>query len=120
MKTRHWWGPIAFVVAFWAVLSGAEPPRDPAGGALSTREARIYQQVCSQCHARPGIGVPVVGDAEAWRERRARGLDALLATTVNGTRGMPPLGSCSFCSEAELRRLVAFVAGLPVPAEAGR
>jgi cytochrome c5 len=87
------------------------------GAGLPAREARIYQQVCAVCHAREGIGVPVTGDAAAWEARRARGLDSLFENTVNGTRGMPPLGTCSFCTEDELRRLVAYVAGLPLPEE---
>jgi cytochrome c5 len=96
------------LVASAVAPAAADPP-------LAPREARIYQQICAQCHARPGIGVPQVGDPAAWRERAARGLDALVASTVNGVRGMPPLGTCSFCSEGDFRELAAFMAGLPAP-----
>jgi cytochrome c5 len=64
--------------------------------------------------------VPLVGDAAAWEGRRAQGFETLLANTVNGVRDMPPLGTCGACSEDDLRRLVAFVAGLPLPARESR
>jgi len=35
----------------------------------------------------------------------------LLAHTVNGYRGMPPLGACGSCSEADLRALVVYLSG---------
>lgn len=88
-----------------------------AGGAnLSPSETRVLQQVCGACHARPGIGVPVMGDEAAWTPLREKGLERLLRNSVEGFGGMPPLGTCSWCSESELRRLVAWMAGLPVPA----
>jgi cytochrome c5 len=80
---------------------------------LSPDGARAYQTACASCHARPGTGAPLVGDDAAWAVRRAQGADVLLAHTVNGYRGMPPLGTCGLCSEAELRALVAYMAGLP-------
>lgn len=103
-----------------AVTAGAADPEAPLLGA---RQARIFQQACARCHARPGIGVPLIGDEAAWRDRRERGFDALLATTVNGNLLMPPLGTCGACTEDDLRRLVAFVAGyaaLPDVAGAAR
>ncbi len=81
--------------------------------ALTAREAQVFQQICAECHTQPGIGVPVVGDETEWQARRAKGLDQLLANTVDGWLGMPPLGTCSFCSEEELRHLVIFLAGMP-------
>jgi cytochrome c5 len=85
---------------------------EPAGVAqLSPRLVLTYQSVCAECHARPGTGAPLAGDSGAWAKRRAQGADALLAHTVNGYRGMPPLGACGACSEAELRALVAYLSG---------
>lgn len=85
---------------------------------LGERQARIFQQTCAHCHIRPIPLVPQLGDESEWVDRRARGFDELLAGTVNGVGGMPPLGTCSFCTEDDLRRLVAFIAGWGrVPAE---
>lgn len=88
--------------------------RSPAARAqLGPEAARAYQTACASCHARPGTGAPLTGDEGAWRDRRAQGADVLLAHTVDGYKGMPPLGTCGLCSEAELRALVAYMAGLP-------
>ena len=96
-------------------LAGAASAGPPA--ALGPREARIFQLVCAQCHLRPAIGVPQLGDAAAWRERSARGEASLLANSVDGVGGMPPLGTCAFCSEEDLRLLARFLAGLPPEGE---
>ena len=97
--------------------AGADGEIAPAG--LDARRARIFQQACAHCHARPEIGVPLIGDAVAWKARAAQGLDVLVANTVNGIGNMPPLGTCGFCSEKDLRILAAFLAGLPADAGVG-
>ncbi len=92
-------------------------PSAPRAAALSSAQTRILQQICSNCHARPGISVPRMGDERAWQPLRAKGLDTLVTNTVNGFGKMPPLGTCSWCSESDLRALVALMAGLPVDSE---
>jgi cytochrome c5 len=87
----------------------------PVGVELRPELALVYQAACAPCHARPGIGAPLAGDEADWSERRARGLDALLDSTVAGVGGMPPLGTCGLCSEDDLRELIAYLARLPPP-----
>ena len=82
-------------------------------GELTPRETVVLQTICAPCHTQPGTGVPLLGDSVEWSKRRAKGLEQLLANTINGQAGMPPLGTCSFCSEDELRRLVRLFVGLP-------
>lgn len=103
---------LAAMIAGLVGASGAAADESPLGD----RQARLFQQACAHCHLRPGLGVPVVGDEADWNERRAQGFEALLANTVVGVRDMPPLGTCASCTEEDLRRLVAFLAGLPLPA----
>jgi len=79
----------------------------------SSREAYVLGQVCAQCHARPGIDAPQMGDEDEWAPRRAAGFERLLANTIDGYGGMPPLGTCSFCTEEELRRLVSIISCMP-------
>jgi cytochrome c5 len=81
--------------------------------ALDPAQTRVYQTACATCHARPGIGAPLTGIDEDWRERRKKGMDGLLVSTVNGFRGMPPLGTCGLCSEKDFRALIQFMAGVP-------
>lgn len=103
----------ALLLSLLAACSPGGEAEPAARAQLGPEEARIYQTACASCHARPGTGAPLTGDEAAWAERRAQGADVLLAHTVNGWRGMPPLGTCGLCSEAELRALVAYMAGLP-------
>jgi cytochrome c5 len=88
------------------VLAPAAAPAEP----LDARLAQVYTQVCATCHQRPETGAPLTGDPAAWRTAAAAGREAMLANTVAGVRGMPPLGTCGFCTEDDLRRLIAFMA----------
>lgn len=97
----------------------AAPPQQATP--LNARQAGYYQNICASCHAEAQSGVPQTGDAAAFAARAERGFESLVAGTVNGMPFMPPLGSCSACSEADLRALVAYVSGVPDPsAAAGR
>jgi cytochrome c5 len=77
---------------------------------LDPRLAQIYTQVCATCHQRPETRAPLTGDPETWRAAAGHGRAAMLANTVAGVRGMPPLGTCGFCTEEDLRRLIDFMA----------
>lgn len=104
---------MALIVAGFSLACGTTTsPTPPAPVTLSTQQAVVLQRICAECHLRPGIGSPTIGYEDDWKARRAKGFDVLLANTVNGYRQMPPLGTCSFCSEEDLRQLVAYVAGL--------
>jgi cytochrome c5 len=74
--------------------------------------ARVYAQTCKACHAVAASGAPLTGDRAAWQPRVAQGLPTLLEHTVNGYKGMPPLGACMDCSEQEFEGLIRFMAGL--------
>jgi cytochrome c5 len=91
-----------------------------AGAAqLSARQSQLLANNCLQCHARAGVGAPQAGDVEAWKPYAAKGEPAMLVNAVQGAGGMPPLGYCSACTEADFRALIRFMAGLPAPAAAG-
>jgi len=81
--------------------------------ALDPGQTRAYRTACAACHARPDIGAPLTGIDADWRERRKKGIEGLLVSTVNGFRGMPPLGTCGLCSENDFRALIRYMAGLP-------
>jgi cytochrome c5 len=83
----------------------------PVFAQLDERQGKLLSNNCLQCHARPGIGVPLMGNAPDWTERNRKGMDALLVNVVQGMRGMPPLGYCSACSEQDFRALIAAMSG---------
>jgi cytochrome c5 len=91
----------------------APPARTPAQvEALRPAEARlaaVYERACFLCHARSGTGAPLVGDTAAWAPRLAKGRDALVAQVRQGLGGMPALGLCPDCSDADFAALIDFM-----------
>ena len=79
--------------------------------------AQLYGASCKQCHANPAAGAPLTGDVQAWAPRLEKGMDTLLDHSINGFQGMPPLGLCMQCGEADFRALIEFMAAAPQPAE---
>jgi len=94
----------------------AAPPSAPATAAVAApadpKLAKLYAQTCKACHTSPGSGAPQAGDAKAWEPRVAQGMRVLLDHSVNGYKGMPPLGSCMDCGEKEFEALIRFMAAM--------
>ena len=73
---------------------------------------KIFQEYCSACHSKnPSIDInaPRLGDEKAWKEKRAWGVDALLAITIHGQGAMPARGGCFECSDAQLREAILYL-----------
>ena len=79
---------------------------------LTKRQAKLLIHNCVQCHARAATGAPGIGHAENWKTRDSAGEDKLLRSVIEGLGGMPPLGYCAACTQADLRALTRTVAGL--------
>ncbi len=79
--------------------------------------AALYTASCKACHTVPASRAPMTGSARAWGVRMNKGMDRLLENTISGYKGMPPMGLCSDCSEADLRDLISFMATPPEPAD---
>jgi cytochrome c5 len=94
----------------WAGAASAQDPPAPADAA---RIGLLYAQTCMACHTSPSSGAPQAGDRDAWQPRLRQGADVLLQHTIDGFRGMPPLGSCMDCTEADFDGLIRFMAGAP-------
>lgn len=78
-----------------------------AGGGMTGEQ--VYKQSCFACHATGVSNAPKLADAGAWSARIAKGMDALLASTINGVNLMPPRGTCMSCSDDELRAAVEYL-----------
>lgn len=86
-------------------MTGADSmPSDP-------ELARIYRSSCYSCHRYGAGGAPQTGNQKQWQARMEKGMDALMDSTINGYRGMPPMGACMDCGEAEFHALIRFMAG---------
>lgn len=75
--------------------------------AQESRDAEtIFDDFCFSCHGTGWENAPVIGDSFAWEERKEQGIDVLLKHTLEGFNTMPAKGSCTDCSEEELRKVV--------------
>ena len=54
-------------------------------------------------------GAPLLGNAEQWQPRVDKGMDALMASTLNGLNAMPAKGTCMNCSDDELNAAVTYM-----------
>jgi len=69
----------------------------------------VYSQFCFACHATGASDAPLLADAQAWAPRVAKGMDVLIASTLNGLGMMPAKGACMDCSDDELRAAVDYI-----------
>ena len=67
----------------------------------------LYRENCSVCHNKGKLGAPKLGDQTIWAPRIAKGLDRLIANTIDGTH--PKNGSCPYCSTSEVIAAVKYM-----------
>lgn len=70
---------------------------------------QVYDQFCFVCHTTGVGGAPKVGEAADWTDRTGKGMDELMASTLNGLNAMPAKGTCMNCSDEELSEAVAYM-----------
>lgn len=54
--------------------------------------ADLYQANCFACHGTGAAGAPILGQADAWAPRIAKGEATLIESAINGFNAMPPRG----------------------------
>ncbi len=94
----------------------APAPAAPSGPAVAEATApltgqEVYDRFCFACHA-TGVGeAPLLQNADQWAPRLAKGLEALVETSMAGMGAMPPKGSCMACSEEEMAAAIEYLTG---------
>lgn len=69
-----------------------------------------YQTYCTVCHATGLAGAPKFQDAKDWRQRcQNKGLQQLLASAIKGLNAMPAKGTCSSCSEDDIKQAILYM-----------
>ncbi len=71
----------------------------------------LYNGACAACHAAGVANAPKLGDDAAWAERNELGLEALVASVINGKGAMPARGGSSY-SDGDIERAVKHLTGL--------
>ncbi len=72
---------------------------------------QVYNNTCQNCHATGAAGSPKLDDVANWKPRIAKGKDALYLSAIQGvpSTAMMAKGTCSQCSEKELRAAVDYM-----------
>lgn len=76
---------------------------------------RIYQRICSDCHATGEVRSPRFGSRRAWLARYAKGYDSLYEHAINGFNFMPPKGTCDECADEEIKAAVRYMVEQSIP-----
>ena len=72
--------------------------------------AQTYETYCSTCHAMGAAGAPKYGDATAWQPLiKQKGLDGLFNTAIHGLNAMPPKGTCTTCTDQQIKDAVTYM-----------
>ncbi|MGR8935494.1 MAG: c-type cytochrome [Gammaproteobacteria bacterium] len=79
-------------------------------GIANARDGKeIYDGKCMACHTSGIANAPKLGDKAAWEPLAAQGVDALVASVKQGKNAMPPMGTCSDCTDDELKAVVQYM-----------
>ncbi len=68
-----------------------------------------YEETCHICHGAGLAGAPKFQDKAEWAPRIADGMDLLVKRAIEGYKAMPPKGSCSTCSDEEIKKAVEYM-----------
>lgn len=73
----------------------------------------VYQQACFACHGTGAAGAPKMGDAAAWSQRIAKGIEMLHKHALEGFQGdtgiMPPKGGRADLSDEQVKAAVDYM-----------
>ena len=108
---------VARAVVFMANQAGAkfkEPAAKPQAIAAKPQAGaadgkKVYDTVCTACHAAGVANAPKLGDKAAWAPRLKEGVDSLVQTVIKGKGAMPPKGGNPSLSDADIRAAVDFM-----------
>lgn len=102
--------PIGEVCEQGQSCGSAAPAQASAGSSGKSRSGKeIFEQVCTACHTPGALGAPKFGNKADWAPRIAKGMDTLYQHALNGFNAMPPHGTCTNCSEQEIKDAVDYM-----------
>jgi len=94
------------VVPAYATIRDLPPEVD---NGLVSKGEKMYNASCKLCHGSDNMGAPMIGDADAWADVIAKGMDKVVHNAINGTGGMPPKGGNMDLTDADVKEIVEFM-----------
>lgn len=74
---------------------------------------RVYNQICSGCHAQGVLGAPRIGDVRDWTSRVSKGQSVLEYNAIEGYAGktgfMPPRGGDPSLTDNEIKSAIQYM-----------
>jgi cytochrome c5 len=101
------------IATYLQTVNSKMPPKVKSSG--NPGEA-VYQNYCFGCHAMGAGGAPKMGDSVTWDKLMQGGKDKVYYHAIHGINGMPPKGTCSSCSDQEIKQAVDYMALTKAPA----
>lgn len=93
------------------VETAAVAEDEPAAGPVDGQA--VYEQACFACHGTGAAGAPKIGDAAAWADRIAKGVETLHQHAIDGFSGetgiMPPKGGRVDLSDEQVKAAVDYM-----------
>ena len=90
-----------------------EAEEEGAGEAVNEHGKMVYKQSCAVCHDNGVAGAPKTGEADAWTDRIATGIDTLSKRAIEGYMGdagmMPPKGGNMSLSDEDVTAAVEYM-----------
>ncbi len=83
--------------------------KKPLPRATIAQGKKVYEKVCSACHAQGKLGAPVLGDKKVWDKLISKNMDILYENTLKGYRAMPPMGGCPQCTGVDVQSAVKYM-----------
>ena len=69
-----------------------------------------YEHYCIVCHRDGLAGAPKFQNTNDWKPRMTgKTIDDLVGIATNGLNAMPPKGTCSECSDADLKAAIQYM-----------
>ena len=70
----------------------------------------IYEQHCTVCHRDGLAGAPKLQNEKDWKPRlTGRTIEDLVASSIKGLNAMPSKGTCTECSDTDLKATILYM-----------
>ncbi|MFZ6688200.1 c-type cytochrome [Undibacterium sp. SXout11W] len=100
---------VGSTIAVDVFAAGAMSANPNANVRAGRSGATVFTLMCAECHITGISGAPKMSDKAAWTARLKQSPDTLLEHALHGYKMMPARGSCSSCSDTEIKAAVEYM-----------